>query len=179
MSSESLPYQPNRHTMNRTAAIIITILVLALIGLGVVAFVPLSTSMNSNQSPGAPATGGPTTSNTYNTTYTSTTTVLQATPVAPAPTPSPTNHVVTYLNGSFSPQVTYVHPGDSVTFVNASTNGAGMWVQGNPYNSAVPGFDEAGSIGTGSSWSYTFATDGIFTYRDHINTSAAGAIIVQ
>jgi plastocyanin len=168
--------------MTRTAAVILTILVLAVVGLGVVAFTPLGSGLRYASTPGAPYTGGPatdgtggtnSTSNTYNTTYVSTTTVIQV------PNPHPVTHTVTYNDSGFSPRVLYVRAGDSVAFFNDSSGS--MWVASDPHptHTDLPGFDELGSIGHGASWAYRFTAPGTWGYHNHASSTQTGTIVVQ
>jgi plastocyanin len=162
--------------MSKTAATVITLLVLAVIGLGTVIAYPLMSGKNSANEPGAPSTGGPTvvvprsTNNTYNTTYMSTTTVLQV----PSPYPGPMNRFVAYTNKGFAPNPLYVNRGDSVTFVNNSNRK--LWIES---VSGVPAFNEGTYIGSGASWTYAFGIAGTFVYDNHLSTSTTGTIVVQ
>lgn len=161
--------------MSKTATVIVTVLVLALIGVGVIAFTP---GLRPSDIPEAPNTGGdttnvtipPVTNNTYNTTYVSTTTLV-AVPVS--------KHVVSYTNAGFFPSPLFVNRGDSVTFVNNSSGR--MWVASDPhpYHSGLPGFDQMASSSPGASWTYAFGVLGTFNYHNHMNPSVVGTIVVQ
>ncbi len=161
--------------MSKTAAVVLTVLVLAVIAVGVYTFVPgINPAYNS---PGVPNTGGtinvttpqPTT-NTYNNTYVSTTTYV-AIPKA--------DHIVTYTNSGFTPTVIYVKKGESVAFINNST--IRLWVASNPHpeHTNLASFDERDSIGSGDSWTYTFGVTGTFGYHNHLNPASTGTVVVQ
>lgn len=159
-----------------------TVLVLAIIGLGVVAFVP-GVRNGYATLPDAPNTGGTTivtptspTNNNYTTNYISTTTVVQ-TPTSPATNPS--HYYVTLTADEFDPSPLYIKKGDTVTFVNNGTTT--MWIASNPHpqHNDLPGFDELTSVQPGSSWSYTFGVTGTYRYHNETKTSMTGTIVVR
>ena len=90
-----------------------------------------------------------------------------------------TSSVVSLTNSGFSPSTITISNGDSVTFVNNSSNM--MWVASNPHptHTDLPGFDEKQSIAQGQSWTYTFSVAGTHGYHNHINPSNKGVVIVQ
>jgi plastocyanin len=101
-----------------------------------------------------------------------------------------TAHTVTYSNSGFSPATLTVKAGDTVTFVNQSSNR--MWVASDPHpahsgysgttrtqhcpDTAGTAFDQCSA---GNSYTFTFAKTGSWGYHNHAVDEDAGTIIVQ
>jgi len=106
---------------------------------------------------------------------------------------APQTHTITYDGTSFSPASITVKIGDTVTFMDSSSNP--MWVAADVhpthtlydgtdltthcaagYSGPTP-FDEC-AVST-NSYSFTFTKAGTWPYHDHVNASATGKVIVQ
>jgi plastocyanin len=158
----------------KTGIIVGVIVVLLIIGAGYYIF---SRPNSSGQGPMIPAT---TTSTSTSTTTTTTS--------------NPQNHVVSYTNNGFVPQTLTIADGDSVTWVNNSTNE--LWVASAPHpihngydgttlqQHCAPGyagptpFDECAAIAQGGSYTFTFYQVGSWGYHNHMVDSDQGTIIV-
>ncbi len=122
--------------------------------------------------------------------------------ILPVLTPSPTEsttpaavtsqavisaHVVTYTDSGFSPKSLTIKKGETVTWINQSSES--LWVASNPHptHSGYPTkggcisstFDSCKPITKGESWSFTFDIVGTWGYHNHLNPSSRGTIIVQ
>lgn len=107
-------------------------------------------------------------------------------PLAPA--------IVTYTDRGFSPASVTVAEGQSVTFVNRSSNR--MWVASavHPTHEAYDGtskdqhcaagysgpapFDECAAVASGGSYTFAFAKAGTWNYHNHMSASDTGEVIV-
>ena len=91
----------------------------------------------------------------------------------PSDTPSARIYNITYNSGVFSPTNLRIHAGDTVKFKNESIFPIHI------VSDDIVGFDSVGDIPQGSSFSFTFAVKGTFTYHNSHNPSQAGTIIVR
>ena len=118
------------------------------------------------------------------TTTTTTTTLLQTTPIAtstPATKPA-TNYsdlTVTFTDKGFSPTTLTIKKGQTVTFVNNSSDK--MMVASNPFPSSsdYPAFKEQTGAAVGASWSFTFDKTGVWFYHNHYHPAQGAKIIVN
>lgn len=101
--------------------------------------------------------------------------------------------VVTYTDNGFTPNTVTVNSGDSVKFVNESSNS--MWIASavHPTHAAYDGtslddhcedgvsssFDSCDQIPSGEDWNFTFNQEGEWNYHDHTNAGNTGTIIVE
>jgi len=113
----------------------------------------------------------------------------------PTPTASPTSSSaktveVDYTNSGFSPTSVSINLGDTVNFVNKSSES--MWIGSNnhPSHTLYSGTtlrehcpDTAGTAfdqcGTGDTYSFTFEKVGTWGYHNHRDASMLGTIIVK
>lgn len=102
-------------------------------------------------------------------------------------------HTIEYTNNGFSPSPLTIKVGDKVTFMNKADKD--VWVASamHPTHRAYPGsninkcgtdeagitFDSCGRIAPGTSYSFTFQSEGRWGYHNHIRTSKFGTIIVE
>ena len=124
----------------------------------------------------------------------------EGTPTAaasPTKTPSPTathqNAIVTYTDSGFSPKVTTIKTGATVTFRNQSS---GMfWPASGPHpahtaydgtslslhctNKTATTFDACVGIAASQTYSFKFTKIGTWNYHDHLHSSLTGSVIVQ
>lgn len=86
---------------------------------------------------------------------------------------------VIYTDKGFNPQEIVIKQGDTVLFVNESSNK--MWVASNPHPShtILSTFDQFGLAGIGETYQYTFEETGEWVYHDHVNAGLEGTIIVE
>ena len=107
---------------------------------------------------------------------------LKVTPnpsLAIAPTHSPLTYKVYYQLNIFSPTNLRVHVGDSVSFLNNSSQPIHVIsdsVNGVP---TLAGFDSVGDVQPNGAFSYTFTDAGIFGYHNTKNADETGTIIVR
>lgn len=97
----------------------------------------------------------------------------EATP-SPAATSTPEREARTYTvafrSGVFSPTNLRIHVGDTVVFRNDGTL---------PVRVIGDGFDSVTAIAPGETFSYTFATAGVFGYHTYADENQTGGIIVR
>jgi plastocyanin len=108
----------------------------------------------------------------------------QAAPVVPVSVATTT---ITRTENGFSPSEIAIKKGETVTFVNSSTDP--MWPASNPHpaHTGYPvgggcrasAFDACKGIAPGASWSYTFDTLGAWGFHDHLSPQFTGTITVQ
>ena len=86
---------------------------------------------------------------------------------------------VNYTDSGFSPASMTIKKGDTVVFVNQSSES--MWVASNPHptHTDYPAFDEKATVGSGGSWSFTFDQVGTWDYHNHKSSSDTGTIVVE
>ena len=112
---------------------------------------------------------------------------------APSPTATPQNAIVTYTDSGFSPKVTTIKTGATVTFRNQSS---GMfWPASGPHpahtaydgtslslhctNKTATTFDACVGIAASQTYSFKFTKIGTWNYHDHLHSSLTGSVIVQ
>lgn len=93
---------------------------------------------------------------------------------APAPAPSGSGAAVTIQNFAFSPATLTVKPGTTVTWTNQdSASHTVVSADG------APAAFQSGTLATGSTYQFTFATAGTYPYHCSIHPSMTGTIVVQ
>ena len=130
--------------------------------------------------PGAIATFSPTLIGDESTPTPSPSTTSMRTPTpTPTPTPAAMIHTVSYTSSGYSPSVVTIRAGDTVKFVNNSSNN--MWPASDPHptHTNYPEFDPMTSISPGGQWSFTFSKPGTWGYHDHLTPGKTGTVIVQ
>ncbi len=87
---------------------------------------------------------------------------------------------VTYTEEGFAPSIIVIAKGETVRFVNKSTN-TRMWVASGPHpsHSAYPGFDQGTSVGSGGSYDFTFTKTGKYPFHNHVDPRRTGTIVVN
>jgi plastocyanin len=118
-----------------------------------------------------------------------------STTTAPAPVASANAMTVTYTDTGFAPNTMSIKVGDSVHFVNSSSHG--MWVASNVHPTHTQydgtslsqhcsagadtngGFDECTVVKSGTTYSFTFAKAGTFSYHNHVRASDTGTVVVS
>lgn len=119
---------------------------------------------------------------------TSTQTVATSTPTKTTPVkvttttttlPASSNLTVTLTDKGFSPATLTIKKGQTVTFINNSSEK--MWVSANPFPSAAdyPAFNEKSGVASGSSWDFTFDKTGVWFYHDHYHPALGAKIVVN
>jgi len=85
---------------------------------------------------------------------------------------------VSYTDNGFTPSLTTILVGTTVTFTNNSSGD--MWVASSPHptHTDLPGFDEKVAAVSGGTYSYTFNTVGNWGYHNHRNPSQGGTVVV-
>ncbi|MFA6094350.1 MAG: hypothetical protein WC757_00455 [Candidatus Paceibacterota bacterium] len=86
--------------------------------------------------------------------------------------------IINYTDNGFSPTPVTVKLGDTVTFINESTNP--MWVASGPHptHTNYPAFDQLTSVDAGGVYKFTFDKVGTWTYHNHITPTKTGTIEV-
>ena len=111
---------------------------------------------------------------------TATTTVVKA-PTKPTPPAAEVSDslTVTLTDKGFSPTTLTIKKGQTVTFLNKSSEK--MWVSANPFPSAAdfPAFNEKSGTASGTSWDFTFDKTGVWFYHNHYHPAQGAKIIVN
>lgn len=123
--------------------------------------------------------------NTTSTAQSSSTTSEETGPIGDAPF----QVLVTYTENGFEPKTVNINKGDTVRFMDQSTNG--MWVASNnhPTHSLYPeksasdcagsSFDTCRVLKAGEFWEFTFNKVGTWRYHNHMNPSDEGTVVVK
>lgn len=104
-----------------------------------------------------------------------------------------TQNIVIYTNSGYSPNTLKVKVGETVTFINQSSQAmwpasdlhpthriySGTSLQDHCPDTTGTAFDACTGIQPGKSWSFTFNKKGTWKYHDHLNPSHTGTIIVE
>lgn len=93
--------------------------------------------------------------------------------------PKPQTHTVTYTDNGFSPATLDITTGESVTFVNNSSDR--MWVASNPHptHQTFSDFDERTGVRAGGTYTFTFSQKGTWAYHNHLNPGMRGVVIAK
>ena len=91
----------------------------------------------------------------------------------------PTFVTVTYADGEFTPKGVEIDAGQSVEFVNASSDL--MWPASNihPTHQIYPEFDAKAPVAAGASWIFAFEGSGFWRYHNHLNPSQSGLVVAR
>ncbi len=94
---------------------------------------------------------------------------------APTTEPAVTAVEVDLTDQGFSPATVTIKKGQTVHFVNKSSNQ--MWIASNPHpvHTDYPGFDE---LKTADTYDFTFDKVGTWGYHDHLSPSTMGTVVV-
>ena len=102
-------------------------------------------------------------------------------PVAPPATveePQPRMHTIRYTDSGYAPSSVDVRVGDTVTFINESSDTA--WTASNPHPSHTnyTAFDEKEAGAPETSYAFTFTQLGSWRYHNHLNPGHTGTVVV-
>lgn len=88
-------------------------------------------------------------------------------------------NVVKYTDAGFTPAALEITAGETVTFVNESSNH--MWVASavHPTHELLPEFDQEEGTPKGSMYSFTFTKPGVWKFHDHLNPGMKGSVTVK
>ena len=94
---------------------------------------------------------------------------------------------VEITKSGFSPKVTTVKVGQTVTFVNKDTSPHWPASANHPTHTEYPEeggcigskFDSCGPLKTGEKFSFTFNQKGNWSYHDHVDSSLTGVVVVE
>lgn len=103
-------------------------------------------------------------------------TTVSATSTSPAPSATPEaskNYTITIRSSGVSPQELTIRPGDSVTFVNESAEGAWPASDPHPSHTLCPFFDADKRMAIGETYSVTFPRAQTCSFHNHTNPSSA------
>jgi len=103
------------------------------------------------------------------------------------PSAEQTAPAVFYTDSGFTPSVLTIKTGQSVTFVNDSSNDFWPASAVHPTHAGYPTtggclgstFDACAALSPGSSWTFTFEIPGSWPYHDHLNARRFGTIVVE
>lgn len=112
---------------------------------------------------------------------------------APAGNVQGRTYEISYTDAGFSPSSLAIKAGDTVDFVNNSSQAFWPASAMHPMHTGYPGsdikkcgttegqsmFDACTSHMQGSSWSFLFTEKGSWNYHDHMNASKYGTIVVE
>lgn len=102
------------------------------------------------------------------------------TPIASgSPTHQSKVYTVYYSTGVFSPTNLRIHAGDSVKFLNESTDKLHVVTDSSDGIPDLAGFDSIGDIPPQGTFVYTFAVAGSFGYHNDLNKAERGMMIVR
>lgn len=93
--------------------------------------------------------------------------------------PAPVTKTVTYTDSGFSPSTITIKAGDTVRFVNSSSEN--MWVASDPHpqHTNYSPFDAKKGYEPGTTYAYTFTEKKTYTYHNHPHSNIKGTIVVQ
>ncbi len=107
---------------------------------------------------------------------------------APTPAPAPITSakpapaqtfIVSYNASGFFPPILSVRQGDTVNFMNQTSDS--LWVASNPHPTHTdwPEFDAKKGYARGTSYSFTFSKIGSWGYHNHLNPARGGTVNVE
>ncbi len=88
-------------------------------------------------------------------------------------------YTIEYTDAGFMPATLEVASGETVTFVNKSSNH--MWIASaiHPTHELLPEFDQEEGTPKGSMYSFTFTKSGVWKFHDHLNPGMKGSVTVK
>lgn len=86
---------------------------------------------------------------------------------------------VAVMSDGFSPQSMYIEPGTRVTWVNKTRNPVKIMADPYPTGKSLPELRTEQPLGPEQTYSYVFATAGIYTYHEATNATNGGTIFVS
>ena len=90
--------------------------------------------------------------------------------------PDDTTAEVKYTDRGFEPNSVTISKGDTVCWLNQSTQGMHVASNDHPVHDDYPGFDQ---LGSGGVYSFTFDKTGTWGYHNHLNHTVMGTVIVN
>lgn len=88
-------------------------------------------------------------------------------------------NVVKITDNGFEPKTLTIKSGETVKFVNDSSDDAWPASNYHPTHRLYPGFDAKKPLLHGDSYSFTFKKVGTWTYHNHLEPTTQGTIIVK
>lgn len=87
-------------------------------------------------------------------------------------------HTMRFTGDGYEPRDITIKVGDTIEFVNESSQD--MWPASNvhPTHELYPEFDAQQALAPGDSWQFTFDEAGTWGYHDHLNSRITGTITV-
>jgi len=87
--------------------------------------------------------------------------------------------IVNFTDNGFSPASVTIKQGETVRFVNQSSEL--IWVASNPHptHTDYPGFDEKMAVSIGGTYDFTFTKIGTWGYHNHKDPAQKGEVIVD
>lgn len=103
------------------------------------------------------------------------------------PSVKPSTITVTYTDQGFSPTSVSIQKGDTVKFINQSSEPLRVGSDPHPIHNGYPTtggctnstFDSCKGIQPGDSWSFTFDLVGTWGYHNHLDAREKGTVIVK
>lgn len=89
------------------------------------------------------------------------------------------NHIVTFTDDGYTPSTVTINVGESVAFINNSSQTNWTASDPHPTHTDLPSFDAQRGVAPGEAYIYTFDEAGEWGYHDHQNSSLTGTVIVQ
>lgn len=162
--------------MEKQKNIIIGILVILVIVLGAIVFTNRKEAVAPIVEENKTSTESTLGTETSNTTNSQSQGTVRTTSKTTKPTPAA---IVTYTNEGFDPSIATIKQGQSVLFINKSSES--LWVASNPHpsHSMYPAFDERTSIGPNGTFQFTFTQVGKWRYHNHLRSLREGTIVVD
>lgn len=88
-------------------------------------------------------------------------------------------YTVTYTNEGFVPKEVSIKKGDTIQFLNGTSQDFWPASDLHPTHELLPEFDPKKPINAGSSWSFTFKKRGDWRYHDHLRPTFRGLVKVN
>lgn len=106
---------------------------------------------------------------------------LPTPPVTPPTTPpAMTEHTVTYTDSGFSPSTITINAGESITFINNSSDQMSVASNPHPAHTIYPEFDQYKTSQQGAlEFTFAFTKVGTWKYHNHLNPGDGGTVIVK
>ncbi len=89
------------------------------------------------------------------------------------------DHTVIFTDNGYEPAVITVNVGESVAFINQSSQTNWTASDPHPTHTDLPSFDARRGIAPGEAYVYTFEEAGEWGYHDHQNSRLTGTVIAR
>jgi plastocyanin len=98
---------------------------------------------------------------------------------APVVNKAPKKYEIAFTAGGFAPAVLSIVVGDTVAFVNKSSES--FWPASNdhPTHTAYPEFDAKAEIAAGKTYEFVFMNPGAWGYHNHLDSKMMGVVVVK